>query len=430
MKIYRNQLALGFSAALMGLALTAPEAQATPAFARQMEMNCMSCHTQALTTLNSFGRQFKLSGFSMTAGNKSMITGGSLGTSVPLAINAGLGVKSNYVSYSKDGTTRDDLSAPGGVAIIIGGKVAENAGANTLWNGDGLIHMQTTFTKPIAAGRAGFSIFGGQGHGPFISTESYNTGLHKELAIFDNGVNTNAAQATGLGSGPATGVTAFYGGHGVTITGGVWAKGFNSNFSNKGLDVDGTHSSLYRIAYDLPVMAGWELSMGAFGLNGSTTGTPSKLFENTPGAAAPWAGNITEHHTKAHGFDLQALGTVAGMQSQLAVMHVGNWEYSMENISGAALPAPVLAAQKAAAQDAKATSVEARMMVVPSFGVSAGYMTYRNNLNNTNGYKTRSLGVVHNYADNVRFSVEQSRIDNNAGTGDYKVTMLQALLAF
>ncbi|HEY0635187.1 MAG TPA: hypothetical protein VGE00_07390 [Gammaproteobacteria bacterium] len=428
MRMKNNRLLLGLSAALMGLVFTTPEAQATPAFARQMEMNCLSCHTQAITTLNSFGRQFKLSGFSMTKGGKSMITGGDLGMSLPLAINAGAGVKSNYVSYSEDNVARDNLSTPAGTAIMIGGKVAENAGAHTLWSGDGVVHMQTTFTQPLGAGRAGLSIFGSQGHGPFIATESYNTGLHKELSIFDNGKNTNAAQATGLGMGPASGLTAFYGGYGLTVTGGLWAKGFNTTFNNQGLDVDGSHSSLYRVSYDLPMLAGWEFSLGAFGLNGSTTGTPNKLFENTGAQflTTPWASQLTTFHTKAHGFDLQTLGSLAGMQSQLAVMHVGNWEYKMTDyLTGAA---------RGPAQDAKATSVEGRLMVVPKFGVSAGYMSYSNNpisgvAVTAPGYKTRTLGLLYNYADNVRFSVEQSNIDSDAASAaTYKVTMLQAII--
>lgn len=433
MKIKNNRLTLGLSAALLGAVLAAPQAQATPAFARQMEMNCMACHTQALTTLNSFGRQFKLSGFSMTSGNKSMITGGDLGTSLPLAINAGMGVKSNYVSYSNDSVSRDDLSVPAGSAIFISGKIAEDAGANTLWNGDGLIHLQTTFTQPLGAGRAGFSIYGGQGHGPFISTESYNTGLHKELGIFDNPGYTNAAQATGVGAGPASGLTVFYGGYGLTVTGGMWAKGYNTNYGNKGLDIDGSHSSLYRITYDLPVMVGWEFSLGAFGLNGSTTGTLSKLYENTPLASAPWVTPtlMATVRTKAHGFDMQALGNIAGMQSQLAVMHVGNAESDFRHPVSGALIGPAQTRQ-----DTKATSVEARVMVVPKFGVSAGYMTYRNNpmdgiANTPAGNKNRSLGLLYNYADNVRFTVEQSNIDSDAANvATYKVTMVQALLAF
>ena len=97
-------------AAVSSMFLVVSEAQATPAFARQMSMNCMSCHSQAVPMLNSFGRQFKLSGYSMTSG-KEEIKGGDLGMSLPLAINAGAGFKSTYL---KSSVQRDDLASPGG----------------------------------------------------------------------------------------------------------------------------------------------------------------------------------------------------------------------------------------------------------------------------------------------------------------------------
>lgn len=50
--------------AVIGLSLMcATAAEATPAFARQMDMACMSCHFQNIPKLNSFGRDFKMSGF-------------------------------------------------------------------------------------------------------------------------------------------------------------------------------------------------------------------------------------------------------------------------------------------------------------------------------------------------------------------------------
>ncbi len=244
-------------AAVLGLSLLATEAQATPAFARQMDMNCMSCHNQSIPMLNSFGRQFKLSGYTMTSGNKSMITGGDLGLSVPLAINAGISVKANNLSTDQP-DTRGKLSIPAGSAIMVSGKVGENMGANTLWNGDGLIHLQGTFSKQVGAGHAGLSLFGTQGHGAFIAMESHNTGLHKELAMFDNSTRTNAVQAMGpgLGKGPTSGLAAFYGGHGLKVAVCLRALGYNSTYSNGCLDTDGSTGSLYRITYDAPAFAG------------------------------------------------------------------------------------------------------------------------------------------------------------------------------
>ncbi len=415
-------LALG---ATLGATLFSGSAEATPAFARQMDMNCMGCHTQALTTLNRFGRTFKLSGYSMASGDKSMITGGTLRTSLPLAVNAGIGIKANYVS-SDDPVVRDNLSFPAGSAIFFGGKVAENAGAQTMWNGDGLIHMQATFAQPVGTGRAGVSVYGGQGHGPFISTESYNTGLHKELSIFENVIRTNAAQATGVGSGPASGLMAFYGGHGLTVTGGVWAKGYNTVYSNKGLDTDGIDQSLLRISYDLPTMAGWDVMVGAFNLDGSTTGTPCKLWENTAALFAtctgtPWANTLTKFDTSANGFDMQVQGSIADMSTQVVLNHVADWKYKITDVAN---PATVRSNQ-----ESKATSIEARMMVLPSFGVSIGHMSFDNQLDATKDYKTMSVGLIYNYSENVRLSLERSNI-NNKTAADVAETTAQVLFGF
>jgi len=398
--------------------LAVSEAQATPAFARQMSMNCMSCHTQTVPLLNSYGRQFKLSGFSMANG-KEEIKGGDLGLSLPMAINAGVGFKSNYL---KSNGARDDFSSPAGASIMVGGKIAEDAGVNTMWNSDGLIHMQGTFTQPVGEGRAGFSIYGTQGHGPFIATESYNSGLHKEISMFDNPDRTNAAQATGLGKGPASGLAFFYGGHGLTISGAVWAKGFNSTFNNKGLDADGIDSTLYRVSYDLPELAAWNISVGAFGLSGSTTGTPSKLYENTgvPFLTAPWANSLTTFDTKARGIDMQVIGAIAGMSSQVVVTQVADWKLRVNDVATGALRSN---------QESKASSIEAQIMPLAKLGIRAGRMVFGDMLNSNNDYGTVSLGVVYNYADNVRFSLERTEIDNSV-VADVKETMVQALILF
>ena len=52
--------------------LLAPSpARAVPSYARQMDMQCIACHTE-FPVLNSFGRQFKLSGYTSSANNTDM----------------------------------------------------------------------------------------------------------------------------------------------------------------------------------------------------------------------------------------------------------------------------------------------------------------------------------------------------------------------
>ncbi len=419
-------------AAIIGLSAVAFEAQATPAFARQMDMNCFGCHNQSVPMLNSFGRQFKLSGFTMTSGNKSMITGGDLGLTIPMAINAGVGVKATYKDNDAAGS-RSELAIPAGSAIMIGGKLSENMGANILFNGDGIVHVQSTYSRPVASGNAGLSYYGTMGHGPFIAVESNNTGLHKELAMFDSSDRTNAAQSMGLGlgKGPATGLTAFYGGNGVKVAAGVWSMGFNSTYDNGGLDNDGSLGSLFRVTYDTPQLAGWNFTVGAFGVSGTHEGTTSTLFENmtqapgsmTPaGTPAPWFNSVNNHEVTSNGFDVQAQGKIAGMDTQVILTSVSDYEMKISPLT----PPPPAYMTK----DLSATSLEMQIMTNNAWGFRLGYMASTNNAATANAdTTTTSFGVNYNYADNVRFSLESSNQSPDGGT-DNTQTQLTTIMAF
>ncbi len=433
-------------AALVGLSGMAFEAQATPAFARQMDMNCMACHNQSVPMLNSFGRQFKLSGYTMTSGNKSMITGGDLGLSVPVAINAGVGMKSTYTS-SDATNARSELAIPAGAAIMIGGKVSDNMGANSLWSGDGLVHVQVAYSAPVAAGNAGVSYYGTMGHGPFIAVESHNTGLHKELQMQDSAARTNAAQFAGIGlaSGPASGLTAFYGGSGVKAAVGVYSLGFNSTFWNGGVDTDGGFGNLYRLTYDAPQMAGWNLSVGAFGVSGDHVGTTSTMFENTKLATAPWIAAdaglnpVNSHEVNASGIDLQVQGQIAGIDTQILLTKVNNYEFNLRDEDGTLTPGtPVFVAANMMDRDLSATSVQVQVMVTPAIGLRLGHMsvddaratkTVGPNTYVEQTATTQSFGINYNYADNVRFSLENSTQDPDAGDSNTQ-TLLTTIVAF
>ena len=55
------------AALLVAAALAAPQAaRALPSFARQMDMQCIECHTE-FPILNQFGRQFKLTGYTLSS---------------------------------------------------------------------------------------------------------------------------------------------------------------------------------------------------------------------------------------------------------------------------------------------------------------------------------------------------------------------------
>jgi hypothetical protein len=54
-----------------GFLLCALSCKALPSFARQLNMQCIACHTE-FPLLNEFGRQFKLTGYTLSAGNFSL----------------------------------------------------------------------------------------------------------------------------------------------------------------------------------------------------------------------------------------------------------------------------------------------------------------------------------------------------------------------
>ena len=115
-------------AALAMIAISITAAEATPAFARQMDMDCMSCHYQNIPKLNSFGREFKLSGFTMTSGAKEVTSKSNGGLSLPSNLNMSFVIKARYHHISDNGGVRGankkftelyDESA-----FIFGGKVS------------------------------------------------------------------------------------------------------------------------------------------------------------------------------------------------------------------------------------------------------------------------------------------------------------------
>ncbi len=437
----KNKILAAAAVMLTGLGLS-QSASATPAFARQMSMNCLSCHNQSIPMLNSFGRQFKLSGYTMVSGAGSMITGGNLGTNVPLAINAGVGAKSTYTSSDVTGA-RTELAVPAGAAIMIGGRFAENAGANVLFNGDGIVHLQAAFAKPMGDGHASIAYYGTLGHGPFIATESHNTGLHKELQMIDSSDRANAAQfvGMGLGKGPATGVTATYGGSGLKASVGLWSLGFNTTFWNGGVDTDGGMGSLFRLTYDTSAF-GWDFGVGAFGVSGSHVGSTDLLFENTKVATGGWIvpGDVNTHEVTASGFDLQAQGNIAGIDTQIILTRVGNYEFLLREENGTLSPMPngQTVAANMMDRDIAATSLQIQAMLNPAWGLRLGYMNIKDaRATKTVGPQTyveqtgttNTVGVNYNYADNVRFSLERSSYKPDTGTTDTQ-TLLTSIIAF
>lgn len=414
MKYTRSKWLAALSLAVLGAA----SAEATPGFARQMNMDCMSCHSQQLPMLNSFGRQFKLSSFSMVAGDQPEITDMELIRNINMGVGfKGLVQSSERVDDRSDtpGTgymPEESAAFPSGIALLLGGRVGEGMGVNMLFTNTGVGHLQASISKPLTEieGRVGLALFGTSGHGAFIGTESYNTGLHKELGMFANADLTNAAQATGAGKGAATGVNVFYGGYGLTASIGVAGLGFNSNMSNTMPSMEGGLNKTYRLSYDLPTMAGWDLSLGAYGIQGTTRGTNANLFDGTANPLLTLMGtDIHDVKLDVNGFDMQLMGDITNdIHLQVLGQYVAGYKMSFTNLTTNVTRTP---------KDQKAMSLEAQLMMWKKFGIRTAYLKVDDkqqmSVATNNDYSVLSFGLQYNLASNVNFAIEHASIDND-----------------
>jgi len=120
-------------------------AQAVPAFARQMNAECSTCHYQHFAKLNAFGRAFKASGYSMTARPK--LEGQDL--SIAENLNATFFLRSQYVDESS--ADRATWAVPNEAAILVGGRLAEGMGGMVEWGGP-LLGAKVSFSQDIGNG--------------------------------------------------------------------------------------------------------------------------------------------------------------------------------------------------------------------------------------------------------------------------------------
>jgi hypothetical protein len=117
-------------AGMIGMLLSIPQAQAVPAFARQMGVSCDTCHFQHFPLLNGFGRAFKASGFTMTS--TPLIESDNF--SMPANLNAAIftNIRFQKSTGSKDPAAHTSNNGewiiPGETSLFIGGRVSTNLG--------------------------------------------------------------------------------------------------------------------------------------------------------------------------------------------------------------------------------------------------------------------------------------------------------------
>jgi len=296
--------------------------RAVPAFTRQMNTSCDTCHFQHFPLLNSFGRAFKASGFTMTARQTIESDHFSLPTNLNMALftniryQASNGQKPLPTDNPAHNSNNGEWIIPGETSLFFGGRVSPNIGALVegdvggagTASGDAspfLASIKIPFMYDVGKGiNLGVVPFSA-GLGPAYAFETMNTGAVGNHLI--NLVLPTAISAQQyIQVGPAAGAND-YGGDAE----GIGLVAVSSDFfvtlakwspNHLPIDTQGTSASpssdYVRVAY-LPQIRGWDFGFGLqyFGGSSSVAG----------------GGALTPFRTESYAVDAQAQGSVADM---------------------------------------------------------------------------------------------------------------------
>ena len=216
-----KKIALSLAGVLAATAF-APEASAIPAFARQVGMACQACHFQHFPQLNSFGRAFKNSGFTMM-GAQSKVEGEHL--SIPSTLNMSVLVTTGYETLSNrsaaattaaPAVTSGYFFTPNGggeLSLFVAGRVSENIGFLTELAGTiGTSPFKLPMLWDVGGAKVGLVAI--SNNAPAWSFETLNTGATSTHRMMGNAgpgkqhINvTGAAQYLGTSGVKGQGVS-------------------------------------------------------------------------------------------------------------------------------------------------------------------------------------------------------------------------------
>jgi len=129
------------TAASAAMLIGSPAAKAVPSFARQTGMPCAACHT-VFPELTSFGRQFKLNGYTLTGLSQIQAPGGSSTGGLKIneipPLSAMLVVGATHNKTVAAGTQNNDVQFPQQLSFFFAGEITPHIGS----------FLQITYAQP------------------------------------------------------------------------------------------------------------------------------------------------------------------------------------------------------------------------------------------------------------------------------------------
>lgn len=203
--------------AVSAVAVAPTTSEAIPAFARQTGAACLSCHFQTFPAVTSFGRAFKMSGFT-DVGEQALIEDEAL--SIPSVLNSTFVLRAQYVNTDKGGAKTTKWKVPNDAVMMIGGRVTSNLGAFLeigFGSGGGVANWQVIGSYDLDGMKAGYGIYNA-GFGPTGAIEISNVfGQHggklngKALSAVENIMNVGITNVLPAGTGNTTSVAGWVG---------------------------------------------------------------------------------------------------------------------------------------------------------------------------------------------------------------------------
>lgn len=322
------------SSVLISAAIWAPQAQAIPAFARQVGMACTACHQQHFPALNSFGRQFKENGYTLIGAQEKIEEPKML--SLPVVLNGAL---VGYMQYQKTSgsttavlptpltptsksTNDGQTQIPQQVSLFLAGRVGEHAGFESEINlagagtetagstGVGLIRIKVPMVYEVGGVNSGIIPFSTQGLGVADSFEVLNTGavaVHSFNQTGVAGATTGGMQVISAQQFIGTATPAY----GMAFI--ASNDNFFANFAkwgvNQGSGAGGGPTSNYLRAAWTPGIHGFDTAFGVQIWKGD-----SATDQAVSGGTLTSAGYVPGvYDTDARAIDAQLLGEVGGI---------------------------------------------------------------------------------------------------------------------
>ena len=380
------------------MAVCTTVAEATPAFARQMNSDCKTCHYQNIPKLNSFGKEFKLSGFTMTGGVKEVVSKDNGGLAIPSNLNMAFVIKARYHDVTNNkGVSGDSVKALEVLdesAFIFGGKITENIGTSMEFDGSAYA-SKFIFSKPFEFGRLGLAYFTSEGFGAFSGLEVQTTGLYRPVRQFENRKKANIFQKNAIGNGQATGVQAFYSGNGIVVTAGQYLPVYGPS-----ADAEASgYKTFARATYELNT-AGYNITLGGYYIGGDT-----RTVNTAAADLEPFGGKVDNNYDRSSlnrestGLDFQLQGDVSNMSLMVTAGYILSNTYDSTGTVGAADN-----------HNDTGFSIAAQVNPIETVGVKFALLSSDDEEDATgdSAETSISLGTDYNVAQNVRLCLEYS----------------------